>query len=102
MCAPGGNAELHIHGLRMKASRLIGKRVTVTLDGRPERANDPYAFLTGVLVEFEDDGGVTVDTDDRGRRYGWPALEIDGHCTCPDGPSIGTIGLECPRHGEDA
>ncbi len=55
----------------------LGKRVTVVLDH-----DNPAAVLTGTLVALTVSGDVTVDTD-QGRRYGWPALDIQ---EAPSGP----------------
>jgi hypothetical protein len=50
---------------------LLGQQVTITLD-----RDDPAGVIRGRLVSLTAGGECVVDTED-GRRYGWPALEIE-------------------------
>lgn len=50
---------------------LLGKNVRVVLD-----KDDPQSIATGVLLAFDDGGGVVVLDEMGFKHYCWPMLDI--------------------------
>ena len=50
--------------------QYIGEKVRLVLNDKPKQ------YLTGILIDLDDDGGFGIKTSD-GTKYGWPALYLE-------------------------